>query len=184
MKYYLCATPEGPQLAATQAKAKALDPQFVEHHVPDDKDARMDYINKLLRAAHAPEVFIPADAVSDEDAEAICGGVTDPVIRVEPPSPYPDRPKALFHASLYGKDACPYCSYRNGGAHLKVGGTQWDEFTDWIGGVEQPFVFRTIVEWTGSRAREVGLDPSNDFEPLPKAPPAPAPRARVRKAAS
>lgn len=45
MKYYLA----GGLLVGTQADAKKADPNFVEHHVPDDKEGRMEYVNGLLR---------------------------------------------------------------------------------------------------------------------------------------
>ncbi len=51
MQFYLCQTPEGEQLAPTQADAKALDPKFVPHEVPTDKPGLQGYINTLLKRA-------------------------------------------------------------------------------------------------------------------------------------
>jgi hypothetical protein len=50
MKYYEIHVDGVMQLVGTQAEVKALKQPIVEHHIPDDKDSRMEYVNKLLRA--------------------------------------------------------------------------------------------------------------------------------------
>ena len=47
MIFYLA----GGKLAPTQAEAKAIDPNFVQHDVPTDKPGLMAYINNLMQAA-------------------------------------------------------------------------------------------------------------------------------------
>lgn len=71
MKYYLCKPAEGPpRLENTQADAKAVDPKFVEHHVPDGKDERRDYVNALLAEAHPTTAPISIPEEKREEFEA------------------------------------------------------------------------------------------------------------------
>lgn len=59
MKYYLCKPADGPpRLENTQADAKAVDPKFVQHDVPDDKEGRRVYVNALLAKAHGAETLL------------------------------------------------------------------------------------------------------------------------------
>lgn len=55
MKYYLCQTPNGPQLADTQANAKALDKNYQTVEIDFAKHPMMDHLNDLMRRAHANE---------------------------------------------------------------------------------------------------------------------------------
>lgn len=59
MIFYLCQTANGPQLAGTQADAKALDPKFRQVDVPTDKASLMAYINNLMSTSVQP-VAAPA----------------------------------------------------------------------------------------------------------------------------
>lgn len=65
MIYYLCQTPDGPQLAGTQIDAKALDRNYEQVDLATDKAGYMAYVNSLLRtstpAAATPEPYIEQD---------------------------------------------------------------------------------------------------------------------------
>lgn len=64
MIFYLCQTEDGPQLAGTQADAKALDRNYEQVDLATDKAGYMAYVNILLRTstpASAPEPYVEQD---------------------------------------------------------------------------------------------------------------------------
>jgi hypothetical protein len=73
MKFYLCQTPLGPQLAGTQADAKALDKNFETVEWATDKDALMERFNDLfaqiagIAAVAADEQAYPVTDLGDDN---------------------------------------------------------------------------------------------------------------------
>jgi hypothetical protein len=88
MKFYLCQTSEGPQLAGTQADAKALDPKYQTVEYAMDKDSIMQRLNDLMRKpsgirindepATADDVIAIGHAMDEED-----GGYPEPPVKAK-----------------------------------------------------------------------------------------------------
>lgn len=77
MKFYLCQTPDGPQLAATQEEAKALDRKFEKIEIDMSQRPIMERLNELMRRVHAAEAGEPAEI--DDDEEQIAAPAPKPV---------------------------------------------------------------------------------------------------------
>lgn len=73
LKFYLCQTPTGPQYVHLQIDAKKLDPNYQIVEIDTSKQALMDRLNELLRAAGQ----VPAPLGEGEEE----------VIERTPPSP-------------------------------------------------------------------------------------------------
>lgn len=71
MKFYLCKTASGLQLASTQTDAKSLDKSFKEHDVPTSKPELMAYINDLLADLHDAQTTGGDDGLDHEGEEAV-----------------------------------------------------------------------------------------------------------------
>ena len=66
MIFYLC---NGNELAGTQADAKKLDRDYVQHDVPTDKSGLMAYINKLMNETREDALGIGDDYSAGQPAE-------------------------------------------------------------------------------------------------------------------
>lgn len=83
MKYHLCQTPDGPQLARTQPEAAKLDKAYVEIDIDTSKDALMDMLNDLYRRLHIAENGV----VQADDAPKTIEELYGPRVEVAPEAP-------------------------------------------------------------------------------------------------
>ena len=130
--FYLCQTPEGPQLEPTQATAKVADPAFKKADLRNDKDGLRQDINELLRDAHNRAHF---NAAEDRRVEAL----------IEP----------LFRTATV-PNGCPACNRTPVGAHKIAQGQTATELENIILGLDQDYLLNNIIEVAKVRLAELG----------------------------
>jgi hypothetical protein len=158
MKFYLCQTANGPQLAGTQADAKALDPKFTTVEYAMDKDSIMQRLNDLMRKpsgirindepATAEDVIAIGREMDEED-----GGYPEP----------PVRPKKSVEATSVTDDSkappegsCERCVGMSAAAR-KIEGVMAITNVEWtIMHSDKPFLVRVDAA-LDDRMKELGL---------------------------
>jgi hypothetical protein len=128
MQFYLCDTPDGEQLAGTQADAKALDKGFKDHTVPTDKPGLMGYVNTLLKRA------------AGLDAEP--ANIETPIVRL-----LPRDPKV--------PNGCPACDRTPMGAKKVAQSATATEIEDRIFELDQDYLLRNIIAAAQDRLNDL-----------------------------
>jgi len=156
MIFYLCQTPAGPQLAGTQADAKALDRNFKQVEEPTDKAGLMKRLNELLAKAHRPAVMVEPTLSVEALADAMRHTEASPgtVLSVQPVAPKDNR---------YAADTCPSCHRNPRAAALLAAGEDVTEITDAILATEHTFVLDRVADAIAERRAELAT-------PAPAAP--------------
>ena len=143
MDYYLCKTPSGPQLAATQGDAKPLDKAFKPYSIDTSKKPLMEFINQLLAGTHELQEGPPL-----QPAEGVVYGtvkITDEVIAPKLPSP-PKIP-----------GACPSCHRTPVAAKVMGKIAEETNVQDWIDtiGEDTRFILDNLEETIRTRRAEL-----------------------------